>query len=91
MSHSRYSGAEEHWIEDAEGREVRYKKARVVSDASVYSLHIVSEGYRADHLAYRYYGDPERFWQLCDANDVMWPEDLVGEPGQVLVVPVVEG
>ena len=29
------------------------------------------EGERLDHLAARYFGDPEQFWRICDANGAM--------------------
>ena len=70
------------------GREVRYVKARAVPETGPQqTVHVVGEGERPDQLAYRYYRDPERFWRLCDANRVMWPDDLVGEVGRVIIVP----
>jgi hypothetical protein len=34
------------------------------------------EGERLDRIAARLVGDSEAFWQLCDANGVVWPTDL---------------
>jgi hypothetical protein len=39
-------------------------------------------------LTARALGDPEQFWRICDANNAMYPPDLVAEPGQRLRVPV---
>ncbi len=48
--------------------------------------HRVVLGERLDQLAHRYYGDPLKFWLICDANDALFPEDLM-VPGKVLRIP----
>lgn len=48
--------------------------------------HRVVEGERLDQLAQRYYGDPLKYWLICDANDAVFPEDLM-VPGRVLRIP----
>lgn len=48
--------------------------------------HRVAVGERLDQLAQRYYGDPLKFWLICDANDTIFPEDLM-VPGRVLRIP----
>jgi hypothetical protein len=83
---SRYANVPEDTLEVG-GREVRYIKVRAIPEPGSQVTHVVSAGERPDHLAYRYYRDPERFWHLCDANRVMWPDDLVGEVGRAIVVP----
>lgn len=47
---------------------------------------VVQPDDRPDRLAYRAYGDAERAWQLADANGAMDLDELVREPGRVLVV-----
>jgi DNA polymerase-3 subunit epsilon len=37
---------------------------------------IVAEGERLDQIAAETIGNPEAFWQHCDANRAIWPEDL---------------
>lgn len=49
-------------------------------------LHTVIVGERIDHLAQRYYGDPLKFWLICDANEALFPDDLM-VPGRVLKIP----
>jgi hypothetical protein len=88
---SRYSDVEEATITDDRGRIVRYIKVRFIPQTSARLGHIVSEGERPDQIASRHYRDPERFWRLCDANEVMWPDDLVAEPGRTIRVPPVQG
>lgn len=48
--------------------------------------HRVVGGERLDQLAQRYYGDPLKYWLICDANDAIFPEDLL-VPGRVLRIP----
>ena len=45
---------------------------------------------RLDHIAQRFYRDPERFWRIADANRAMWPDDLVAEPGRTIRIPTSE-
>ena len=54
--------------------------------AEIARLHTVIEGERIDHLATRYYGDPLKFWLICDANGALFPEELM-IPGRVLKIP----
>ena len=69
-------------------RKVPYIKMRLVPEpVASQTVHVVGAVERPDHLADRYYRDPERFWRLCDANLVMWPNDLVREVGRAIVVP----
>ena len=48
--------------------------------------HRVVVGERLDQLAQRYYGDPLKYWLICDANDTIFPEDLM-VAGRVLRIP----
>jgi hypothetical protein len=69
----------------ADGREVRYVRRRFlppVSTGAVFVEHSVSEGERLDHITARYLGDPELFWQLCDVNNALRPEELTAELGR---------
>lgn len=66
---------------DADGTErtVVYKRRRFVppvddSPAMVECTFIQSD--RLDNITARYLGDPTQFWRICDANDVMHPDEL---------------
>jgi len=48
---------------------------------------VLRDGDRLDLLAFRFYGDPEQFWRLCDANRVLRPEDAE-VAGRRLVIPL---
>jgi hypothetical protein len=53
--------------------------------------HLVIEGERHDTLAAQLLGDPEQFWRLCDANAVLFPEELTETPGRRVKVTLPEG
>jgi hypothetical protein len=70
-----------------EARIVSYKRRRFVpSGATMTTLaeHTVAQGDRLDNLAARYVGDPEQFWRICDANNVLRPEELTEEVGRAV-------
>lgn len=74
-----------------DGRIVAYKRRRFLPRGE--SLPLLAElsigqGERLDVLTARALGDPEQYWRVCDANNAMYPPDLVAEPGQRLRVPV---
>jgi hypothetical protein len=43
---------------------------------------------RLDLLAFRFFGDPEQFWRICDANRTLEPESLE-VVARRLLIPVV--
>jgi hypothetical protein len=86
---SRYIDVPTAELVDERGRRVRYKTVRFIGPASRRWTHAASEGERMDHVAHRYYRDPERFWRICDANRALWPDDLLAEPGTLLKIPPV--
>ena len=88
---SRYTDVEESTLTDSQGRIISYKKVRFIPETTARLGHMVTQGERPDHIADRYYRDPERFWRLCDANIVMWPDDLVAEPGRTILLPPSQG
>lgn len=73
----------------ADGRLVRYVRRRLLPPANtseVRAEHTVVQGERLDHIAARHLGDAELFWQLCDINNAMRPDDLTREVGRTLHV-----
>ena len=58
---------------------------------AVVAEHVRVDNERLDHVAAAYFGDPERFWQLCDANNAMDPAELVRVPGTILRITLPEG
>jgi hypothetical protein len=88
---SRYYTVETVSRTQADGRIVAYKRRRFLPRGETLALLAelsVGQGERLDVLTARALGDPEQYWRVCDANNAMYPPDLVAEPGQRLRVPV---
>jgi hypothetical protein len=91
---SRYHGIETATLETADGKSVIYLRRRFVPARERFSPiqeHTVTQGERTDNLASQYLGDPELYWQLCDANGVMRPEELTETIGKKLLITLPVG
>jgi hypothetical protein len=84
---SRYTDVETLAFTDRDGRTFKYKAVRRIPETVARQAHRVQRGERLDHISYRYFRDPERFWRIADANGVMWPDHLVEEPGALILIP----
>lgn len=78
-------------ITDADGstRQVRYVQRRIIppaDDSLTVIEHTVTQGERLDNITARYLGDPTEFWLVCDANNVMRPNDLTDTIGRVIKI-----
>jgi hypothetical protein len=81
---SRYYGTATLTIGTAKGDTITYVARRFIPGPEQYALrqyHVVQQGDRIDNIAVRYLGDPEQFWQICDANVAMRPNDLTDTVG----------
>jgi hypothetical protein len=87
---SRYEKVETTQIKDSTGRVMVYKKIRFIPDTAGVTGYSVSQGERMDQIANLSFRDPQRFWRICDANDAMWPDDLM-VVGVTLEIPPSEG
>ena len=83
---SRYQNTGTYQIRDAKGRTVTVFKMRVISSAPAVLTHTFTAGERLDHLAFKFYGNPEKFWRIADGNTEMDPEDLL-DPGKQILIP----
>jgi hypothetical protein len=88
---SRYQGVGDRWLRQRDGRVVAYKAPRRVEPPAAPRAYVVRDADRPDLAAYRAVGDPERFWELCDAAGERRPSDLTARPGRRLPVPGPEG
>lgn len=73
---------------NGETRDLRYVKRRIIppSDGMTTLVeHTVAQGERLDVITARYLGDPTQFWRLCDANNVLQPEELE-DTGRVIQI-----
>jgi nucleoid-associated protein YgaU len=65
-------------------RVIAFKRRRFIApSAGTVTLveHTVTRGDRLDMITARYLGDPTQFWRVCDANDVLRPDELTREVG----------
>ena len=88
---SRYYNLEQKKIESAGGRTITYVKRRFLpqgKEIPVLGEVIINEGDRLDLITYQTLGEPEQFWQICDANNAMNPVELTEELGSSLVIPL---
>jgi hypothetical protein len=88
---NRYYGAAVEQCELADGTPVRYLGRRIIPQASTYAstqTYVVKDGDRLDNLAATFLGDPLLFWMICDANGVSDPDELTGEAGRQILIPV---
>ena len=75
---SRYRNLPESSPVNAEGERLRSKELRIIPATAGRFLHTVREGDRLDLLAFKYYGDETKWWQICDANQtLLFPTDLL--------------
>ncbi|MEK6321050.1 MAG: LysM domain-containing protein [Acidobacteriota bacterium] len=78
----------------ADQREIVYLRRRFLppsAEAVIIAEHKVEEGDRLDNVTAKYLGDPEQFWQVCDVNDAMRPDELTEEIGRRLKIPMPTG
>jgi hypothetical protein len=91
---SRYHGLETATLPGPDGRPIVHLRRRFLPPLDRFALlqlHTVVEGDRPDTLAAQYLGDPEQFWRLCDANNVLHPDELTMRPGRSVRVTLPEG
>lgn len=77
-----------------DGREMVYLRRRFVPPPEQFATlreHSVVQGDRLDSLAATYLGDPEVFWQLCDANGAIRPDELLEVVGRRLRITLPAG
>ena len=73
---SRYANLETYTVTDCRGRTVAVVPVPDAPEEVSIGLHILRQGQRIDHLAYKYLDDQAGYWRICELNDVMLPEAL---------------
>lgn len=88
---SRYRTLPDIVTTDAKSRTLESKALRLLPEVSGEFLHTVEEVDRLDHLAYKYYKQPQKWWRICDANpEYMSPQSLLGNDSiKTTLFPVV--
>jgi hypothetical protein len=77
-----------------DGRPVAYLRRRFVPPPESLTLlqqHVVVQGDRLDLMSAKYVGDPELYWQICDANGALRPEELTEIVGRRLRITLPKG
>ena len=70
---------------DIKGRILESRSIRLLPEVTGAFVHTVEEIDRLDHLAYKYYGTSDKWWQICDANaDFLSPQSLLGKEPVVM-------
>ncbi len=91
---SRYYSVKTAEFETTDDKTIVYLKRRFLPQPErfvpIYE-HAVTEGDRLDNIAAKYVGDPEMFWQLCDANNAMRPEELTETVGDKIQITMPDG
>jgi hypothetical protein len=93
-SNSRYYDTEATTLTKADGTMVAYLLRRFVPPPEDFALlyeYTIVQGDRLDNLAAKHIGDAEKFWQLCDANTAIRPEELTETVGRILRITLPEG
>jgi nucleoid-associated protein YgaU len=88
---SRYYRLETAEYTTPDDRKIAYKRRRFLPQGEMLPLQVevtVTRDDRLDLITAQTLGEGEQFWQVCDANNAMQPEDLLAEPVQVLRIPV---
>lgn len=91
---SRYASIQTATLETPDGQVTIYLRRRFVPSPDTFALlqeYTIHQGDRLDNLAARLIGDPEVFWQLCDSNGAMQPDELTATPGRKLRVTLPQG
>ena len=91
---SRYYGIQTTTLETADHRVIAYLVRRFLPAPERFALlgeHVVTQGERLDNVTEQYFGDPEAFWRICDANRAMRPEELLERLGRRLRITLPEG
>lgn len=93
---SRYQGLPTATHRLPDGRTVVYVRRRFCphpEDLTPIGVHVISPGERnrLDLVAAGEIGDPERWWQIADANRAMDPDALTGPPGRHLRITLPAG
>lgn len=91
---SRYHGVEVGRLERPGQAPIPYVLRRFIPPPERYvevQRHTVQQGDRIDRLAAHYLGDPERYWQIADANAALDPASLTETPNTEIRITLPEG
>ena len=88
---SRYANVETATFEKPDGSQIRYFRRRFCPQGETLPLLVeapIVEGDRLDLLTARSISDPLQFWRIADANNGLYPFDLMDGIGHSIRVPI---
>jgi hypothetical protein len=91
---SRYYGLPLLTTTDARGDSVQYVSRRFVPRPELLSVlqrYRVRQGDRIDVIAAALIGNPLSYWQICDANLAIDPDDVTAHPGTFISITLPPG
>ena len=83
---SRYKDVKDYSPVDSRGNKNRVKRIRFTPKTEFVSIYVTKENERLDILAKSVYDNSTKFWVICDANDEMFPYDLI-KTGRKIIIP----
>ena len=84
---SRYKNVGEYSSQNRRGARKKIKQIRYIPETTGSFQHIVSQHERLDLLAYKYYGNVNKWWLICDANVEFLPPDEFLVVGKRIIIP----
>jgi hypothetical protein len=78
----------------AQGKTVVYLERRFLPSSNSFAtvqFYTIAQADRLDNIANNFLGDPLAFWRICDANNVMRPQELTETPGKQIRLTLPEG
>lgn len=76
------------------GESIRYVSRRFIPPPESFALlrrHRVQQGDRVDVIAGSIQGNPLSYWQICDANLALEPDDVTAVPGAFIRITLPAG
>ena len=73
---SRYAKVTTYVVIDHRGRAVEVVAVPTPPEQPLLGIHVLKQGERLDHLAFRYLSDPAGYWRIAERNGAMLPESL---------------
>lgn len=91
---SRYYTIQAATLTAADGTTIPYLRRRFAPSPDQFTVlvvHTVTEGERLDTITAQYLDDPLQFWRICDANNVIDPNELTDTVGRTLLITLPQG
>ncbi len=88
---SRYKAANVRQYTTPDGDTVPFVGRRIIPEMDRYrplDRHRTVASERIDQVAAAFYGDPEQYWRICDANGIQRPSDAAEPVGRLLLIPL---